>query len=115
MLAITTTFEYIGHWIRMRQSLAWYSAPVSSVHTPSWADFITTMVGFRVFGTHRSRTIPGGAANETGTRKNLISVPCQRDPRFSHQNFWVPSPLTWVPSACTRVCVGSHLLGAGAW
>jgi len=32
----------------MRRSLARYSAPVSSVHAPSWADFITTMVGFRV-------------------------------------------------------------------
>src|ERR1700716_862928 len=36
----------------MRRSLARYSAPVSSVHAPSWADFTTTMVGFRVFGTH---------------------------------------------------------------
>jgi type I restriction enzyme M protein len=26
---------------------------VSSVQAPSWADFITTIVGFRVFGTHR--------------------------------------------------------------
>ena len=25
----------------MRRSLAWYSAPVSFVHVPSWADFIT--------------------------------------------------------------------------
>ena len=39
----------------MRRSLARYSAPVSSVHAPSWADFITTMVGFRVFGTHNPR------------------------------------------------------------
>src|SRR6266851_4245130 len=37
----------------MHQSLARYSAPVSLVHAPSWADFITTMVGFKVFGTHR--------------------------------------------------------------
>src|SRR5713226_4254247 len=36
----------------MHQSLARYSAPVSLVHAPSWADFITTMVGFKVFGTH---------------------------------------------------------------
>src|SRR6202048_3814230 len=53
MLAITTKLEHIGHWIKMRQSLARFSASVSSVHAPSWADFITTMVGFRVFGTHR--------------------------------------------------------------
>jgi hypothetical protein len=25
---------------------------VSFVQAPSWADFITTMVGFKVFGTH---------------------------------------------------------------
>src|SRR5258707_15158940 len=37
----------------MHQSLARYSAPVSFVHAPSLADFITTMVGFKVFGTHR--------------------------------------------------------------
>jgi IclR family KDG regulon transcriptional repressor len=36
----------------MRRSLAWYSAPVSFAHVPSWADFITITVGFRVFGTH---------------------------------------------------------------
>ena len=37
----------------MHRSLARYSAPVSLVHAPSWADFITAMVGFKVFGTHR--------------------------------------------------------------
>jgi cold shock protein len=26
---------------------------ITFVQAPSWADFITTMVGFRVFGTHR--------------------------------------------------------------
>ena len=57
MLAITTKIEHIGHWIKMRQSLARFSASVSSVHAPSWADFITTMVGFRVFGTHTVRNL----------------------------------------------------------
>jgi transposase InsO family protein len=38
--------------LRMHRSLARYSAPVSFVQAPSWADFITTMVGFEVFGTH---------------------------------------------------------------
>jgi hypothetical protein len=38
----------------MHRSLARYSAPVSFVQAPSWADFITTMVGFEVFGTHRN-------------------------------------------------------------
>jgi hypothetical protein len=28
---------------------------VSFVHAPSLADFITTIVGFEVFGTHRAR------------------------------------------------------------
>ena len=37
----------------MRRSLAWYSAPVSFVHVPSRADFITITLGIRVFGTHR--------------------------------------------------------------
>src|SRR6266404_3104796 len=37
----------------MHQSLARYSAPVSFVHAPSLADFITIMLGFKVFGTHR--------------------------------------------------------------
>ena len=41
----------------MHLSLAQYSAPVSFVQAPSWADFITTMVGFEVFGTH-SQTRP---------------------------------------------------------
>src|SRR6266851_9861136 len=36
----------------MHQSLARYSAPVSLVHAPSWADSTTAMVGFKVFGTH---------------------------------------------------------------
>ncbi len=32
------------------------SAPVSFVHVPSWADFITITLGFRVFGTQVSST-----------------------------------------------------------
>src|SRR5712664_3585516 len=35
----------------MRRSLAWYSTPVSFVHVPSWADFITITSGFR-FSVH---------------------------------------------------------------
>jgi hypothetical protein len=37
----SSTSEHIGHWIKMRRSLARFSALVSSVHAPSWADFIT--------------------------------------------------------------------------
>src|ERR1700752_5342806 len=36
----------------MGQSLARHSATASFVHAPSLADFITTIVGFEVFGTH---------------------------------------------------------------
>jgi hypothetical protein len=42
----------------MRRSLARFSAPVSSVQAPSWADFITTIVGFRIFGTHNYENGP---------------------------------------------------------
>jgi hypothetical protein len=58
MLTITTASELIDPLTRMRPSLAQYSAPVSSVQAPSWADFITTIVGFRVFGTHSRATRP---------------------------------------------------------
>jgi transposase InsO family protein len=46
--------------IRTHRSLN-KDAPVSrfvqraGVHAPSWVDFITITVGFRVFGTHRGR------------------------------------------------------------
>src|ERR1700745_1374695 len=43
-------FRRIRLRTRMRPSLAGYSAPVSFVQAPSWADFITTTVGFKVFG-----------------------------------------------------------------
>src|SRR5260370_24239698 len=45
MLAITTIFEHIGHWIKMRQSLAWFSGPESSPQIRSLADFIATTSG----------------------------------------------------------------------
>jgi len=53
MLANTTTSERIGRWIRMRRSLARFSRQDASNRIPSLADFIATMVGFRVFGTHK--------------------------------------------------------------
>ena len=37
-------------------SLARYSAPVSFVHAPLWADFITTMVGFK-FSVQKGRQL----------------------------------------------------------
>src|SRR3984893_3849363 len=49
----------------MHASLARYSAPASFVHAPSLADFITTMVGFKVFGTH---SLSSGGGDIAGTR-----------------------------------------------
>jgi hypothetical protein len=37
----------------MLRSLAKFSESEASNHAPSLADFITTMAGFKVFGTHR--------------------------------------------------------------
>ena len=52
MRTITTASELIDPWTRMRQS----SRPVQRTgvisSAPSWADFITTMAEFKVFGTH---------------------------------------------------------------
>src|SRR6266851_2465676 len=67
----------------MHQSLARYSAPVSLVHAPSWADFITTMVGFKVFGTHTGAGPCSGSAGATG--------PC----RF---------PVIWTSQRKTALC-----------
>jgi transposase InsO family protein len=50
---ITIASERIDHWTRMLRSLAKFSESEASNHAPSLADFITTMVGFNVFGTHR--------------------------------------------------------------
>jgi hypothetical protein len=47
MLITTTTSEHIGHWIKMRRSLARFSALESSVRTRYLADFIITMPGVR--------------------------------------------------------------------
>ena len=51
MLAITITSERIGHWTRMRRSLARFSGSEASVHPQSLADFITTTSAFR-FSAH---------------------------------------------------------------
>ena len=54
----------------MHQSLARHSAPVLFVHALSLADFITTIVGFDVFGTHtiarRGFYLPSGLALTEG-------------------------------------------------
>src|ERR1700730_17396235 len=41
----------------MRRSLAWYSAPGSFVHVPSWADFITITSGFSFRYTQVQRAV----------------------------------------------------------
>src|ERR1017187_5156333 len=51
MLAITTTSERIGHWTKMRRSLAPFSGLESSVHARSLVAIITIMSGFR-FSVH---------------------------------------------------------------
>src|SRR6202051_2207234 len=57
----------------MHRSLARYSAPVSFVQAPSWADFTTTMVGFEVFGTHRGdrQRYPTSPAGPTGRQSSF--------------------------------------------
>src|ERR1700738_2467938 len=60
MLAITTRLELIGHWIKMRRSLAEFSEPESSFHTRSSADFITITCGFR-FSVHTRGRSSGSA------------------------------------------------------
>ena len=64
MLAITTTLERTGHWIKMRRSLARFTGPGASNHTPCLADSITTTSGFR-FSVH---TTPGhgGVSTDVG-------------------------------------------------
>jgi hypothetical protein len=57
MLAITTIFEHIGHWIKMRQSLARFSRPESSPQIRSLADFIATTSGFS-FSVHTTHIFP---------------------------------------------------------
>jgi hypothetical protein len=56
----------------MHQSLARYSAPVSFVHALSLADFITIIVGFKVFGTHnRAVSLAGDMARVSLFRDQL--------------------------------------------
>jgi hypothetical protein len=58
----------------MRRSLVRYDAPVSSVHAPSWADFITVMVEFRVVCAHpRADQVP--SENQVPSEKSLMDDP----------------------------------------
>src|SRR6478609_668417 len=51
MPTITTVSEPIDRWTRMRRFLGQFTGPVSFVHTPFWADCITTTFVFR-FSVH---------------------------------------------------------------
>jgi len=64
MLAITMTSERIGHWIKMRRSLARFSGQESLVHMRSLADFITTTSGFR-FSVYTGKD-PAHSASQLG-------------------------------------------------
>src|SRR6266481_1298778 len=93
MLAITTTLEHIGHWTKMRQSLARFSGPESSPQTRSLADFIATTSGFR-FSVHTgvrryeraflaSRDKIGRAtADESSTAMRAWALPAESRPEW---------------------------------
>src|SRR5665811_1553854 len=53
-LRCTTTSEHIGHWIKMRRSLARFIRPESFVHTRYSAGFIITTSAFS-FSVHTPR------------------------------------------------------------
>ena len=54
--AITTTSERIGHWTKMCRFLARFSGQEASNRSPSSADSISTMPGFR-FSVHTGRRL----------------------------------------------------------
>src|ERR1700738_3419662 len=73
MVAITTTFEHIGHWIKMRQSLARFSGPESSPQIRSLADFIVTTSEFK-FSVHTAAQI----ARRLGYSRNSVCAKLTR-------------------------------------
>jgi transposase InsO family protein len=81
MLAITMKLEHIGHRIKMRQSLARFSASVSSVHAPSWADFIIATPAFKL-SVHT-----GPRAWQHCRASSLLSNCCRWWTRNSHLEF----------------------------
>ena len=66
----------------MRRSLAWYSVPVRFAHVPSWADFITITVGFKVFGTHSQLAGDQHARIEHNKRVESLSVGGRKNDAF---------------------------------
>src|SRR5712672_1543026 len=68
--AITMKLEHIGHWIKMRQSLARFSASVSSVHAPSWADFIIATPAFKLSVHTREEVLTWSEEKPTTAKPN---------------------------------------------
>src|SRR5258707_12629026 len=58
----------------MHQSLDRYSAPVSFVHAPSWADFITTMVRQEKPDASSGRNSRLGKGNEPPHRESSLGL-----------------------------------------
>jgi hypothetical protein len=101
MLAITTTFEHIGHWIKMRQSLAGFSGPESSPQIRSLADFIATTSGFS-FSVHT--TWLEGRADSVCQR--MVPVP-QRD-RYGNDGFAVADQFVRAALQVLEIPLNTH-------
>ena len=63
-------YKHIGHWIKMRQSLARFSASVSSVHAPSWADFIIATPAFKLLVHTREEVLTWSEEKPTTAKPN---------------------------------------------
>ena len=80
MLVTTTTSEHIGHWIKMRRSLARFSALESSVRTRYSAAFIITTPGSR-FSVHTVAALLAYATSNTKRSESRpdANAPASRD------------------------------------
>src|SRR5437588_3611916 len=82
MLVTTTTSEHIGHWIKMRRSLARFSALESSVRTRYSADFIITTPGSR-FSVHTTHGYHLAAAHAYRARAEYLREDAYGDVRVA--------------------------------
>src|SRR5260370_27718811 len=95
----------------MHQSLARYSAPVSLVHAPSWADFITTMVGFKVFGTdNRLHRQPCNAGEDTLAFRFAFAKPDASERGISEHAIWNQPIAGGAISTCEIVTYDSKIV-----
>jgi hypothetical protein len=74
----TTTSEHIGHWIKMRRSLARFSALESSVRTRYSADFIITTPGSR-FSVHTASESWLIRLRSCRTTRRSTTLNCRRE------------------------------------